>query len=207
MAVGGVAVREGATVRPLVCGVSAGHGGSDKGAVSGDLVESDLNLTLAGALVTIPTGPHMVFEMIRLRDDDLGLDVRNSMAKQLACDLIVELHHNSLPGNSAAHGGLVFYYRGNGRTGSLAEKVAAAFPAALPARAVRVGPVSGGDSDDYPRARNVLEAYSAPTLVVEVAYLSNVSDREYLRKPTSAAEVAAGIHAGLMQAPSVWSIR
>jgi N-acetylmuramoyl-L-alanine amidase len=195
-------------MKPLVCGIAAGHGGEDGGAVSGDLVESDLNLALANAIVTIPSGPHLVFEMIRLRDDDLPLDVRNSMAKQLGCDFVVELHHNSLSVNQAAHGALIFWYRGSGKAGSLADKIAAAMPKALqPARAVRIGPVTGGDSDDYPRARHVLESYSAPCLVVEVAYLSNVSDREYLRKPTSTAEVAASIHAGLMQAPAVWSIR
>jgi N-acetylmuramoyl-L-alanine amidase len=38
-----------------------------------------------------------VFVPIRLRDEDLALGVRDSMAKQLSCDLVIEIHHNSLP--------------------------------------------------------------------------------------------------------------
>jgi len=208
-------------VRPLVCGVSAGHGGEDLGATwplrvgdaplePGALVESRLNLDLSNALLTIPTGDALAFVPIRLGDDDLQLDIRNSMAKQLGCDLVIELHHNSLPTNPAAHGSLALWYKGSAKAGHLALEIATKMPPPLrPARAVMVEPHFLGDDkpEAYPRARHVLEAYSAPTLVVEVAYLSNVSDREYLRKPTSAAEIAAGIHAGLMQAPAVWSIR
>jgi N-acetylmuramoyl-L-alanine amidase len=205
----------------LIVGNDPGHGGSDDGTVwppqipgpdgakppPPELVERQLNLAVATALEVTPIAG-LQLHLLRWRDESISLSARNDKARQYGCDVVVSIHHDSCPQFPNAHGAQSFYYEGSDRARLLAEAIAKHLPAALqPAHVVMVSPHPPAPParDPYPRVRTVLQAYSAPTVVVEVALLSNERDRKYVRDHHSSQEIAAGIAAGLREAPEIWS--
>lgn len=101
--------------------LSAGHGGSNPGAVANGLIEADINLTilLANKEVLERHGVEVICSRLKDEEDDVYAEVREANASK--CDIAVSHHCNAGGGD----GSETFYYPGdpNGkRLAQLCEK-------------------------------------------------------------------------------------
>ena len=169
--------------------ISAGHGGSDPGAVANGVKEKDLNLSIALACKDMLEKYGVSVKMSRTKDEDdpVGEEVKecNSYAPSLA----ISIHCNAGGGN----GGEVFYTHLGGKGKTLAENILAEM--------VNIGQNSRGiktrvnsqGKDYYAFIRNT----SCPAVIVECAFVDNTSDLKILatesQRKTMGEAVAKGI--------------
>lgn len=97
--------------------LSAGHGGSNPGAVANGLVEADINLTilLANKEVLERHGVEVVCSRLKDEEDDVYAEVREANAS--GADIAVSHHCNAGGGD----GSETFYYPGDANGKRLAE--------------------------------------------------------------------------------------
>jgi N-acetylmuramoyl-L-alanine amidase len=89
--------------------VDPGHGGSDPGAVAGNIKEKDLNLQVAKILTDMLKEAGANVYMTRKDDRYVGLYTRAAIANNLNADLFISIHHNA-SSNSAAKGVMTLFY-------------------------------------------------------------------------------------------------
>ncbi|MBE0634546.1 N-acetylmuramoyl-L-alanine amidase, partial [Candidatus Bipolaricaulota bacterium] len=76
--------------------IDAGHGGRDPGAMSDDVMEKDINLTIAGMLTDLVNAqPDMVGVQIRTLDIFIPLEDRILQAEAAGAEIYVTVHVNS----------------------------------------------------------------------------------------------------------------
>lgn len=81
--------------------ISAGHGGSDPGAVANNLIEKNLNLVVSLKLKELLLS--VGFEVMMVREDDsfVSLSDRAAMSNGWGADLYIAIHHNAGGGDGA----------------------------------------------------------------------------------------------------------
>jgi N-acetylmuramoyl-L-alanine amidase len=163
---------------PPVVVLDAGHGGRDPGAEGiGGVREKDVVLEVAHVLARklLARLPVRVL-MTRTDDSFLPLERRLDTPAEGAT-LFLSLHANSCPDSSAR--GLEVFYGGGG-----VQRTAAGAPPASPGAALlgrcitealedRVGAVRGGPR---PAGFRVLTQNPAPSVLIEIAYLTHAED-------------------------------
>ena len=171
--------------------IGVGHGGSDPGAVANGVKEKDLNLSIALACRDLLEKHGVSVKMSRVKDenDPIGEEVKECNA--YAPDLAVDIHNNAGGGN----GGEVFHHHGGGKGKILAENILAEM--------VKVGQNSRGiktrknsqGNDYYAFIRNT----SCPAVIVECAFVDNVSDLEILATEAQRKSMGEAIAKGILK--------
>ena len=171
--------------------ISAGHGGSDPGAVANGVKEKDLNLSIALACRDMLEKNGVSVKMSRTKDenDPVGEEVKECNA--YAPDLAVSIHNNAGGGD----GGEVFYHHGGGKGKTLAENILAEM--------VKVGQNSRGiktrvnsqGKDYYAFIRNT----SAPAVIVECAFVDNATDLKILASESLIKSMGEAIAKGILK--------
>ena len=171
--------------------ITAGHGGSDPGAVANGVKEKDLNLSIALACRDMLEKHGVAVKMSRTTDenDPVGEEVKECNA--YAPDLAVSIHNNAGKGD----GGEVFYHHGGGKGKTLAENILAEM--------VKVGQNSRGiktrvnsqGKDYYAFIRNT----SCPAVIVECAFVDNASDLKILATESQRKTMGEAIAKGVLK--------
>lgn len=98
-----------ALAAPLHIMIDPGHGGPDKGAVRGSLVESEIALQVSRYLADIlRADPRFKVSMTRTGDQRVPLSKRTKLARQAGADLFISIHLNSSP-DPRAHGTEIYF--------------------------------------------------------------------------------------------------
>lgn len=171
--------------------ITAGHGGSDPGAVANGVKEKDLNLSIALACRDFLVKHGVSVGMSRTKDenDPVGEEVKECNA--YAPDLAVSIHNNAGGGD----GGEVFYHHGGGKGKTLAENILAEM--------VKVGQNSRGiktrvnsqGKDYYAFIRNT----SCPAVIVECAFVDNARDLEILATESQKKSMGEAVAKGILK--------
>ena len=94
----------------IVVAVDPGHGGIDPGAISGELVEAELMLTVARRLkeALVRTGR---FDVVLTREEDVfvPLEARLTRARAAGADVFLSLHADTLAEDDGAASGMTVY--------------------------------------------------------------------------------------------------
>lgn len=148
--------------------VSAGHGGSDSGAVGNGFKEKDLNLSIALACGNYLKSKGVEVQMSRMTDenDDVNQEVKESNA--FGPDLTVSIHNNAGGGDGVE----AWYSIGGGLGKTCAENILA--------EVVKIGQNSrgaktkkGANGKDY---YGFIRQTKAPAVIVECAFIDNAND-------------------------------
>jgi N-acetylmuramoyl-L-alanine amidase len=91
--------------------LDAGHGGSDPGTVSGELLEKDITLDINKRLERMLRQAGFDVEVTREEDRTVPLRARASIANKSSGDIFVSIHVNSIRGSHAIRG-IETYYLG-----------------------------------------------------------------------------------------------
>ena len=170
--------------------IDAGHGGSDGGTVSGEIIEKDINLSVALKLKAILEDNNIEVILTRSSDENMSLAQRTSVANDSNADFFISLHCNYYE-DDAQIAGLECYYSSPDATESkvYAESIIAA--------------VSLSDDINVRDAKSesyyVLRYTQMPAVLVEMGFLSNYSERQKLLsddyQETLSQKIAEGIKA------------
>ena len=168
--------------------VDPGHGGSDPGAVVGNIKEKDLNLDIGLRLKQLlEEGGARVF---MTRENDIYVDYFTTpqMANEIGADLFVSIHNNSAT-NSSASGTETLYYPDPEKK-ALAQAIQKALVKniGLNDRGIKERP-----------GLVVIRETKMPSALVEVGFLTNNNDLAQLKSDNFRQRAAEGIYEGIME--------
>lgn len=181
--------------------IDAGHGGYDPGAITSQgIYEKEINLQIAKKVrdLLVPSG--ITILLTRDQDEDyvpdsvrgkitkkqIDLNYRIAKAVEASADVFVSIHVNStVAGNSS--GAETFYHFSSEEGKKLASYIQQELVkiAGMHRRVAKPG-------DFY-----IIKYTSMPAVIVEVGYLSNVTERKKLQQSWYQEQVARGIAKGI----------
>lgn len=190
---------------PVIVVIDPGHGGEDGGAVSpGGVKESDLNLAVSLRLNDLLRFAGQPTMMTRREDVSIceeGLesvrqrkmsDLKNrvSLVNGLEPSVMISIHQNSLPSSTVTHGAQAFCNRQE-EAGALAEFIQ---------DALNQGINNGNEKKprQIPEEIYLMKNITAPGVLVECGFLSNVQETEQLQTPFYQLRLASAIAAGYL---------
>lgn len=179
--------------KPIVV-IDAGHGGTDPGAIgykNDKIVARESRINLAIALLVGKKLADSGVEVVYTRNEDkyITLQERSDLANGLDCDLFVSIHCNSIENPEIS--GTQVYYHPTSETGSLlADNIYKNMVDMTPL--APMGKQNGAHLF-------VIRTTVAPAVLVETAFISNESDREYLMKEANQETMAEAIFQGIIK--------
>jgi N-acetylmuramoyl-L-alanine amidase len=201
-----VAVRTGAPISGAHVVIDPGHGGEETGAVGpAGLVEADLNLSVARRVQGDLEQRGVSTVLTRTGNYRITLAARAAIATALDADAFVSIHHNAGPDHEQATPGTEVYYQSTGgdaskRLGGLIyeETFAALSAYDISWASFQDAQVKVRLSDDGGDYYGILRrSAGVPTVLAELAYVTNAPEEALLATPdfqdVEAAAVARGI--------------
>lgn len=176
-----------------VVAVDPGHGGQDSGCFYGGVKESDIAWRISGRLKAQLEYHEIEVILTRNEDEDPSHSVRNRRAQDHHATLVVSVHANAAA-NPQAHGLIAFHWPENAEMASMAKIIQRAAPYELYRG---VAPTAALPSN-YPRVRNVLEAFTAPAVLVECGFLTNPKNLSALCDDGCQQRIAMAIALGVL---------
>ena len=182
--------------------IDPGHGGEDGGAASGNILEKDLNLTVARNLADICTIFGQTVKLTRNTDtllhdafDDLEdysgkkktYDLKNRlrMAEESGAGLFIGIHMNKFPQESSK--GLQVYYTPNADNSENAARMIQNYTK------THLTPWNSRETKKATSSIYLLHRIQIPAVLVECGFLSNPEECRNLCDPAYQAKLAAVI--------------
>ncbi len=190
----------------LLVVLDAGHGGSDPGALGKDengnieLYEKDANLSIALAVRDILVDNGVRVKMTRQTDKFVPLMDIAGFANDNDADFFVSIHNNALE-DASVSGTLVMY-------NDTEEKNAYGIKSSYAAEVIRDSVIESTGlvkryNPNSPRIL-VLNQTKMPAVLVECAFVTNKSDRDYLNSDEGINSIAEGIANGILKVLKVY---
>lgn len=172
------------TLSGTIIFIDPGHGGSDTGALKAGIAEKDINLAIAKKVAAILTMKGAHVEMTRWTDSTVSLQERVEFSNSKKTDIFVSIHINSSV-RPEVHGIETHYYTNSG------YEVAKIIHRSIMSK------VTGIDRGLFKSRFYVINHTEAPSVLLELGFLSNNNERNSLlteeRKQKSAEAIAEGI--------------
>ncbi len=173
--------------------IDAGHGGVDAGKVSGNVLEKDINLSIA--LILKEELDNLGYNTVMTRvDDDMPSNKQDEMWKRQKIanesdgDIFVSIHQNS-SNSSNAKGFQVYYFAKSEESLKLANFIYDSIKNTVNP-STRFEPI---ENTDY----YVLRTTKMPAVLVECGFLSNEGERWLLTTKEYQEKMAIGIAKGI----------
>lgn len=172
--------------------IDPGHGGLETGATSGGLAEQHLNLDISLRVYKLLKEKGVNVFLIRNDDTYVDLYERAILANTMNASLFVSIHNNSF--NGSAYGTETLYYNNSPKTGFTSYDLATILQRNL---------ISNLYS--YNRGLKerpglvVLNRTLMPAALVEVGFVDNEGERNYLMKEDFRQSAAKGICDGIIE--------
>lgn len=169
--------------------ISAGHGGSDSGAIGNGFKEKDLNLSIALACRDYLEANGVEVKMSRITDEDDGINQEAAESNAYGPDVTVSIHNNAGGGDGVE----AWYSIVGGLSKTCAENILD--------EVVKIGQNSrgakkkaGSNGKDY---YGFIRMTKAPAVIVECAFIDNATDIQIVadegKRRTMGVAIAKGI--------------
>lgn len=155
--------------------VDAGHGGNDFGSNRNDILEKDLVLKIAQQIKKA-SDKDGKYEVILTRSDDTyaNLTERTEKINNLNPEMVISLHINSTPEANTPKSGYEIFTQNTPESKILAEKLSK-----------KLGDCNFKEQNIY-----LLKNSKSPTVLVELGYINNPKEREYMNSSDGQREIA-----------------
>jgi N-acetylmuramoyl-L-alanine amidase len=177
--------------------IDPGHGGKDAGAISRNdkFYEKNINLEIAMRLKKLLDQTNIKVYYTRTVDSTVYLRPRVQLANMVDADYFISIHCNS-NGLTSPNGSEVLYYE-NKFKGVAAADLAHLFSEEMGKKVTlrNRGIVKKHMEDIY-----IMDKAVVPMILIEVGYLSNTNDMNYLLNEENQEAVAQGIYNGILKA-------
>lgn len=175
--------------------VDAGHGGSEVGANYGGIYEKDLNLSIAQYVKAELEKNGVRVYMTRNSDVTTSLASRTTLANSVNADLFVSVHNNAIVGKPSVQGTEVLYKESViNRKGVTSKSLASTIQE-------KVSSLAGTYNKGIINRTNlyVLNRTNMPSVIVEVAYMTNASDLNKLKDRKFHEDAGRAIAIGVLE--------
>ena len=184
--------------------IDPGHGAPDSGAIGPrGTLEADINLSVAIALSKELCRRGHVASLTRsglrrIFADNRGADLsaRPAFANRIGADCFVSLHCNGAA-NVAASGFEIYTTIGQDRSDALATEIFRAWSNVFRAQRKRTD-YTDGDPDKEANLK-VLRECRVPSVLIEMAFISNPAEEQWLLSPTNHHRMAFVIADGIVR--------
>jgi len=181
--------------------ISAGHGGSDPGAVGNGLQEKVVNLKVSAYLKDELQKRGCSIKMTRTGDTFVDLNTRTNEANAWGADVVIDVHCNSATA-ADANGFEIFHSIVGGKSKELAVGIEKLVRQKIKSRGTKTR-VGDGGADYFATIRQT----NAPAVLAEAAFVSNASDAAWLKNDTNLKWLAECYARGVCDTFGVkWSI-
>ncbi|MCT2407744.1 N-acetylmuramoyl-L-alanine amidase [Chryseobacterium antibioticum] len=155
--------------------IDAGHGGNDTGSIYGKFSEKEITINIANEIKKLNENQDQ-YEVILTRDSDAypTLQERTAMINKLNPEMVISLHMNSNPEKETPKEGTEVYIQNTDGSKKLAEKISKKFDV----RKIEE------------RNLHMLRETKAPAVLVELGFINNTKDREYVTSEKGQKEIA-----------------
>lgn len=177
--------------------IDAGHGGKDAGALSknGKYYEKDINVGIVQHLKKLLDQEDIKVYYTRTADDKVFLRPRVTLANSVDCDYFISIHCNANE-VSSPNGTEVLYYDTDFK-GVKSKNLATLFSDEL-SKTIRLK--SKGIVQKHMEDIFIMDKSQVPTILIEVGYITNKGDLDYLTGTENQEEIAQGIYQAILRA-------
>ena len=171
--------------------IDPGHGGSDCGAIGGGYYEKNLNLTVAKMVEERLSKKNIYVYMTRKKDDTLTLEDRVNYSNEINPDIYVSIHTNSTV-QEDSYGLETHYYKDDSL--ELAKAVHKNFASSKN--------LKKWDTKDRGVIKSrfyVINHTEAPSILIEMGFISNLQERSKLLQKERQEEIADSIVKGILE--------
>lgn len=158
--------------------IDVSHGGKDYGAVNQNLLEKDIVLEIAKKIKELNTNDDIEIILNREKDEFISLSDRAEFINKLSPDYVISLHLNSYV-EEDKNGFEIIYGGNNLDSEELAKKL--------------YENINFSKSEIKKIDFYLLKNVQAPMSFLELGYLSNQKDREYITSEKGQNEIAESI--------------
>lgn len=180
--------------------LDAGHGGNDPGASNGDYKEKDYNLKILLKLKDMLENDGYTVYATREKDETLTVNDRVYLATKdyPEASLYVSIHHNSVD-NKNYSGTLIMYCNRDTSSYGITNKQFATY--VLEELVDSIGTVNRGfiDVKEDDTSKRVLTEVSMPSILCEVAFISNDEELARIKTDKFQTKAAEGIYNGIVK--------
>lgn len=177
--------------------IDAGHGGKDAGAIAADgaTYEKNVNLQMLLDLKELLDKENIKVYYTRTGDDKVFLRPRVNLANSVDCDFFISIHCNANE-VSSPNGTEILYY--DNKYKNISDKdLANIFSEEL---AKTISLVPRGLVEEKGDSVFIMNNAVVPSVLIEVGYVTNNKDLNYLLSDSNRKDVAKGIYNGIMRA-------
>lgn len=155
--------------------VDAGHGVNDMGANRYGIYEKDIVLNIGKEIQKFKNSQDQ-YEVILTRDNDTysQLSDRTTLINKLNPEMVISLHVNSSPKPESTEQGAELYTQNTEGSKKLADRISKKF------NTLKI----------EEKNLHILRESKAPTVLMELGYINNTKDREYLTSEKGQKEIA-----------------
>jgi len=155
--------------------IDAGHGGNDFGATMNGVSEKDMVLNIARQIKKA-SDKDGTYEVILTRSDDTSttLTERTEQINKLNPEMVISLHINRTPEANTNKSGHEIFMQKTSESKSLAEKLSAKL----------------GECSIKEENLHILRNSKSPAVLVELGYINNTKEREYMNNSDGQREIA-----------------
>ena len=165
--------------------IDAGHGGSDFGATSSSSNEKQIVAQITDKIKFLNKNENVTIHLTRIGDQFLSLSDRSALINKIKPDLVLSLHINQ--NANVAKSGMEFYVA----TESIANEKSNEIAVELRNKFIRNTTIKSSEVKKAPFY--VLKKSEVPAVLIELGYMSNLVDREYLTNDLEQNKIAATI--------------
>lgn len=175
--------------------IDAGHGGTEVGATYGGIYEKDINLAIAKVVQQELEKQGVKVYMTRTTDATTTLASRANLANNINADLFVSVHNNAMPNKSSINGTEVLY-----PTSTIVKNGISAYSLATKLQET-VSSLAGTYNKGIINRNNlyVLNHTKMPSVIVEVAYMTNYGDLAKLKDSAFLEKAGKSIAQGILE--------
>lgn len=154
--------------------IDAGHGGNDMGVTYNETSEKQIVLGVASQIKKLNKSED--YEIILTRDSDqyAGLSDRTAMINKLNPEMVISLHINRTPGSETDKKGHEIFTQNSDASKALAEKISKKL----------------GSCKIEEKNLHILRESKSPAVLVELGFINNKEDRDYLSSESGQKELA-----------------
>lgn len=155
--------------------IDAGHGGNDFGATMNGVSEKDMVLNIARQIKKA-SDKDGTYEVILTRSDDTSttLTERTEQINKLNPEMVISLHINRTPEANTNKSGHEIFIQKTSESKSLAEKLSKKL----------------GECSIKEENLHILRNSKSPAVLVELGYINNIKEREYMNSSDGQREIA-----------------
>ena len=155
--------------------IDAGHGGNDFGATMNGVSEKDMVLNIARQIKKA-SDKDGTYDVILTRSEDTSttLTERTEQINKLNPEMVISLHINRTPEANTAKSGYEIFVQNTEKSKNLAEKLSKKL----------------GECSIKEENLHILRNSKSPAVLVELGYINNIKEREYMNSSDGQREIA-----------------